>query len=175
VVLRTAGDPKVLSNSLTAAVHEIDRNQPVVNIRTMDENIAASVSQPRFRTVLLTILAALALVIAAVGIYGVMAFSVGQRTREMGTRLALGSTPAQLFGLVIRDGLRLTAIGLVIGLAAGIALSRVFSSMLFRASVFEPLTTTIVTSVLVAVALLAGYIPARRATRVDPTVALRYE
>lgn len=175
LVLRTASDPKALANSLTAAVHQIDRNQPVVNVRTMEENIAASVSQPRFRTVLLTILAGLALLIAAVGIYGVMAFSVGQRTREMGTRMALGSTPAQLFRLVIGDGLRLTAIGLIIGLAAGIALARIFSSMLFQASVFEPLTTTVVTAVLVAVALTASYIPARRATRVDPTVALRYE
>lgn len=175
LVLRTATDPKTLSKSLTAAVHEIDRNQPLVNLRTMEENIAASVSQPRFRTVLLTILASLAVLIAAVGIYGVMAFSVGQRTREIGTRMALGATPGGIFQLVIGDGLRLTAIGLVIGLVAGILLSRYFSSMLFQSSAIEPLTLLAVTGVLTAVSLIACYIPAWRATRVDPNIALRYE
>jgi putative ABC transport system permease protein len=175
LVLRTAGDPKALGNALTQAVHEIDHNQPVVNLRSMDENIAVSVSQPRFRTVLLTILAGLALLIAAVGIYGVMSFSVGQRTRELGTRMALGSSPAQLFRLVIGDCLRFTLIGLGIGLVAGFILARIFSSMLFQAGAFDPLTTISVSVVLMAVALVACYIPARRATRVDPTVALRYE
>jgi putative ABC transport system permease protein len=175
LVLRTATDPKTLSKSLTAAVHEIDRNQPLVNLRTMEENIAASVSQPRFRTVLLTILASLAVLIAAVGIYGVMAFSVGQRTREIGTRMALGATPGGIFQLVIGDGLRLTAIGLVIGLVAGVVLARYFSSMLFQSSAIEPLTLVAVTGVLTAVSLIACYIPAWRATRVDPNIALRYE
>ncbi|HLK51925.1 MAG TPA: ABC transporter permease, partial [Candidatus Angelobacter sp.] len=105
LVLRTAADPRTLAASLTSAVHEIDHNQPLVKIRTMEENLSASVAQPRFRTVLLAILAGLALLIAAVGIYGVMAFSVGQRTREIGTRMALGSTPGQIFKLVIGDGL----------------------------------------------------------------------
>jgi putative ABC transport system permease protein len=175
LVLRTATDPKTLSNTLTAAVHEIDRNQPLVNLRTMEENIAASVSQPRFRTVLLTILASLALLIAAVGIYGVMAFSVGQRTREIGTRMALGATPGGIFQLVIGDGLRLTVIGLVIGLVAGVGLSKYFSSMLFQSSLIEPLTLVAVTLVLAAVSLIACYIPAWRATRVDPNIALRCE
>lgn len=175
LVLRTATDPKALSNTLTGAVHEIDRNQPLVNLRTMEENIAASVSQPRFRTVLLTILASLALLIAAVGIYGVMAFSVGQRTREIGTRMALGATPGGIFQMVIGDGLRLTVIGLVIGLVAGVGLSRYFSSMLFQSSLIEPLTLIGVTLVLAAVSLIACYIPAWRATRVDPNIALRCE
>ncbi len=173
LVLRTSGDPRTVSNSLTAAVREIDRNQPLVNFRTMEENIATSVSQPRFRTVLLSILAGLALLIAAVGIYGVMAFSVGQRTREIGTRIALGATPGEIFQLIIGDGLRLTVIGLVIGLAAGVALSRYLSSMLFQPSVIEPLTLMVVAAVLTAVALTACYIPAHRATRVDPNIALR--
>lgn len=173
LVLRTSGDPKTVSNSLTAAVREIDRNQPLVNFRSMEENIAASVSQPRFRTVLLTILAALALLIAAVGIYGVMAFNVGQRTREIGTRMALGATPREIFQLVIGDGLRLTVIGLAIGLAAGVAFSRYLSSMLFQPTAIEPLTLVAVTAVLTAVALTACYIPAHRATRVDPNIALR--
>jgi putative ABC transport system permease protein len=175
LVLRTSGDPAALSNSLIGAVREIDHNQPLVNLRTMEENIAASVAQPRFRTVLLTILAALALLIAAVGIYGVMAFSVGQRTHEIGTRMALGSTPGQIFQLVIGNGLRLTLLGVVIGLAAGIAFARLLSTFLFQVGALEPLTIIAVSALLISVALIACYIPARRATRVDPTVALRYE
>jgi putative ABC transport system permease protein len=146
-----------------------------VKIRTMEENLSASVAQPRFRTVLLAILAGLALLIAAVGIYGVIAFSVSQRTREIGTRMALGSTPGQIFQLVIGDGLRLTAIGIVIGLVAGIGFARVLSSFLFQIGLVEPLSMTAVVLLLAGVALIACYIPARRATRVDPTVALRCE
>jgi putative ABC transport system permease protein len=175
LVLRTSGDPRTLSASLIGAVHEIDPNQPVVKIRTMEENLSASVAQPRFRTVLLAILAGLALLIAAVGIYGVIAFSVSQRTREIGTRMALGSTPGQIFQLVIGDGLRLTAIGIVIGLVAGIGFARVLSSFLFQIGLVEPLSMTAVVLLLAGVALVACYIPARRATRVDPTVALRCE
>ena len=175
LVLRTSSDPRALAASLTSAVHEIDPNQPLVKIRTMEENLSASVAQPRFRTVLLAILAGLALLIAAVGIYGVMAFSVSQRTREIGTRMALGSTPGQIFKLVIGDGLRLTLIGVVIGLVAGIGFARVLSSFLFQIGLVEPVTMVAVSSILIAVALTACYIPARRATRVDPTVALRYE
>jgi len=175
LVLRTSSDPRALAASLTSAVHEIDPNQPLVKIRTMEENLSASVAQPRFRTVLLAILAGLALLIAAVGIYGVMAFSVSQRTREIGTRMALGSTPGQIFKLVIGDGLRLTLIGVVIGLVAGIGFAHVLSSFLFQIGLVEPVTMVAVSSILIAVALTACYIPARRATRVDPTVALRYE
>jgi putative ABC transport system permease protein len=175
LVLRTSGDPRTLASSLTSAVHEIDPNQPLVKIRTMEENLSASVAQPRFRTVLLAILAGLALLIAAVGIYGVMAFSVSQRTREIGTRMALGSTPGQIFHLVIGDGLRLTLIGVVIGLGAGVAFARVLSSFLFQIGLVEPFTMVAVAVLLTAVALTACYIPARRATRVNPTVALRYE
>jgi putative ABC transport system permease protein len=175
LVLRTAGEPRSLAASLTGAVHGIDANQPLVNIRTMEENVATSVAQPRFRTVLLAILAGLALLIAAVGIYGVMSFAVSQRTREIGTRIALGSSPAQVFRLVIGDGLRLTAIGVVIGLIAGAAFARYLSTLLFQVGAVDPLVVLAVTVLLVGVALIACYIPARRATRVDPTVALRYE
>jgi putative ABC transport system permease protein len=175
LVLRTSNDPRSLTSSLTSAIHEIDANQPLVKIRTMEENVAASVAQPRFRTVLLAILAGLALLIAAVGIYGVMSFAVTQRTREIGTRMALGSTPAQVFKLVIGDGLRLTAIGVVVGLILGIIVARYLASLMFQMGAIDPLALSIVTVLLVAVALLACYIPARRATRVDPTIALRYE
>jgi putative ABC transport system permease protein len=175
LVLRTSNDPRSLTSSLTSAIHEIDSNQPLVKIRTMEENVAASVAQPRFRTVLLAILAGLALLIAAVGIYGVMSFAVTQRTREIGTRMALGSTPAQVFKLVIGDGLRLTAIGVVVGLVLGIIVARYLASLMFQMGAIDPLALSIVTVLLVGVALLACYIPARRATRVDPTIALRYE
>ncbi|HLW54091.1 MAG TPA: ABC transporter permease [Candidatus Angelobacter sp.] len=175
LVLRTAGDPRALSRSLIAAVHEIDANQPLINLRTMEDNVATSVAQPRFRTVLLAILAVLALIIAAVGIYGVMAFSVTQRTREIGTRMALGSTPMQVFRLVIREGMVLTVIGTVLGLIAAAAVARSLSSFLFQVNFLDPLTVVAMTALLMAVALVACYIPARRATRVDPTVALRYE
>lgn len=175
LVLRTSSDPRSLAASLAGAVHELDSNQPLVNIRTMEENVAASVSQPRFRTVLLAILAGLALLIAAVGIYGVMSFAVGQRTREIGTRMALGSTPAQVFRLVIGDGLRLTLIGIVIGLIAGAGVARYLRSLLFEVGATDPVSLVAVTVLLVVVAIIACYIPARRATKVDPTVALRYE
>ena len=174
LVLRSSNDPRSLTGSLATAVHEIDPNQPLVRIRTMEENVAASVAQPRFRTVLLAILAGLALLIAAVGIYGVMSFAVTQRTREIGTRMALGSTPAQVFKLVIGDGLRLTAIGVVIGLVAAVIFARYLGS-LFQIGAIDPMAISIVTVLLVGIALLACYIPARRATRVDPTIALRYE
>jgi putative ABC transport system permease protein len=110
-----------------------------------------------------------------VGIYGVMSFAVGQRTREIGTRMALGSTPGQVFRLVIGGGLRLTLIGVVIGLIAGAVFARFMRSLLFQVGVVDPLALSAVTVLLVAVAVTACYIPARRATRVDPTVALRYE
>lgn len=175
LVLRTTNDPRLLARSLLAAVHEIDANQPLINVRTMDENVATSVAQPRFRTVLLAILAALALAIAAVGIYGVMAFAVTQRTREIGTRMALGSTPLQVFYLVIRDGLGLAVIGVVLGLAASAAVAHYLASLLFEVSFVDPLTIAAMSVLLMLVALAACYIPARRATRVEPTVALRYE
>jgi putative ABC transport system permease protein len=175
LVLRTSQDPRSLASSLAATVHEIDPNQPIVKFRTMEENIAASISQPRFRTVLLAILAGVALLIAGVGVYGVMSFTVTQRTREIGTRIALGSTPRQVFELIIRDGLRFTAIGVLMGLIAGMAFSRYLSSMLFQVGSVDPLAILGVTALLLLVSLVACYVPARRATRVDPIVALRYE
>ncbi|HET7872532.1 MAG TPA: ABC transporter permease [Terriglobales bacterium] len=175
LVLRTSQDPRSITASLAGAVHQIDPNQPIVKFRTMEENIAASISQPRFRTVLLAILAGVALLIAGVGVYGVMSFTVTQRTREIGTRMALGCTAAQVFQLIIRDGLRFTLMGVFLGLIAGLAFARYLSSMLFQVGSLDPLAIVAVTTVLVLVALIACYVPARRATRVDPNVALRYE
>ncbi len=175
MVLRTSNEPRSQISSLNAAVHAIDPNQPLINIRTMEENVATSVSQPRFRTLLLAILAGLALLIAAVGIYGVMSFAVAQRTREIGTRMALGSTPGEVFRLVIGNGLKLTLMGMIVGLIAGAVVSHYLSSVLFKMGSVDPLSMAAVTALLVVVALIACYIPARRATRVNPLVALRYE
>jgi len=175
VVMRTANDPLSQSNSFRSVVHAIDANQPVVKIRTMDDNLATSISQPRFRTVLLSIFAAIALLLAAVGIYGVMAYSVTQRTREIGIRMALGSTPGGVFRIVIGNALRLTSVGVVAGLIAAFALTRYLASFLFQVRIMDPLTLGAVIVLLAAVSLFASYLPARRATRVHPVVALRYE
>ncbi len=175
MVLRTSNEPRSQISSLNAAVHAIDPNQPLINIRTMEENVATSVSQPRFRTLLLAILAGLALLIAAVGIYGVMSFAVAQRTREIGTRMALGSTSGEVFRLVIGNGLKLTLMGMIVGLIAGAAVSHYLSSVLFKMGSVDPLSMAAVTILLIVVAMIACYIPARRATRVNPLVALRYE
>jgi putative ABC transport system permease protein len=175
VVLRTDADPALIASSVRNVVHEIDANQPVVNVRTMEENLAAAMSQPKFRTLLLSIFAGLGLLIACVGIYGVMAYSTTQRTREIGVRMALGSTPEAIFRLVLGEGLRLTVIGVLVGVAASIAATRYLSSLLFQIRSTDPLTMAAVAVLLLAAAAVACYLPARRATRVDPMIAVHYE
>ena len=175
MVLRTSGEPLTLANSVRGAIHELDPNQPVVKIRTMEENLAGSISQPRFRTLLLGIFAGIALLLAAVGIYGVMAYSVAQRTREIGVRVALGSTPGAIFRLIIGNGMRLTVAGVMVGVVAAGALTRYLSALLFQVGAYDPLTLAGVAILLIGIALVACFVPARRATRVDPMVALRDE
>jgi putative ABC transport system permease protein len=153
----------------------MDPNQPVSDVRTMDEVLSESVAQPRFQATLLGLFAGLALVLATVGVYGVMSYSVGQRTREMGIRLVLGASPGGLLAMVIRQGLRLALIGLALGLAGSLALSRVLGTLLFEIQPTDPLTFAAVGALLIGVALLACYIPARRASHVAPMTALRYE
>ena len=175
VVMRTAGDPKALANSFRSAVHEIDSNQPIVKVRTMEENVSASIAQPRFRTLLLAIFAGVALFLAAIGIYGLMSYSVTQRTREIGVRMALGSRPIDIFRLLIGNGLRLTLIGVAAGVVAALLFTRYLKTMLFQVGASDPLTLIMMSALLVAIAVIACFIPARRATRVDPLVALRAE
>jgi putative ABC transport system permease protein len=175
LVLRTVGEPHAQAAALRSAVAEIDRNQPVVRVRTMEENISTNVAQPKFRTWLIGIFAALALLLAAIGIYGVMSHTVTQRTSEIGIRVTLGAQPTDVFRKIVGEGLRLAVIGVVVGLVAAFALTRVLKNFLYGISASDPLTFVAVAILLTLVALAACFFPARRATRVDPIVALRYE
>jgi putative ABC transport system permease protein len=175
MVVRTTQDPHEEVTALRAALDEIDKNQPLVNVRTMEDTMATSVAQPRFRTWLLGLFAFLALLLSTIGIYGVMSYSVNQRIHEIGIRVTLGAQPSQVFQLVTDQGLRLALIGVAIGGVASLALTRVLRSFLYDVSAFDPVTYISVATVLVAVGLLASYLPARRATKVNPLVALRYE
>jgi putative ABC transport system permease protein len=175
VVMRTASEPRSVANALQAAVHEIDPNQPLVKIRTMEENVASSIAQPRFRTLLLTIFAAIALFLAAIGIYGLMSYTVTQRTREIGLRMALGSRPVDIFRLLIGNGLRVTLMGIVVGAIATTILTRYLESMLFQVRTYDPVTLGAMVVLLLVIAATACFIPARRATRVEPLIALRQD
>jgi putative ABC transport system permease protein len=175
IVLRTAVDPLAESSALRTALTEIDRNQPLVKVRTMEDNISGTVAQPRFRTWLLGIFAAVALVLAAVGIYGVMSYSVNQRTNEIGVRMALGAEAMDVFRLIVGQGIQLALVGVGIGLVIALALTRVLRTFLFGVSALDPVTFLGMAMVLSLVGLAATYLPARRATKVDPMVALREE
>jgi len=173
IVVRTAGEPLAQGNAIRALVHGIDPMQPLTGMRTMDENLSRSMTEPRFRTVLLTIFAGIALVLAAVGIFGVMAYSVAQRTRELGLRMALGASRENVLLMVLGQGLRLTLAGIGIGLVSTFFLTRYVASMLFNVPPFDPLTLAAVALALIVISLCACYLPARRATMVDPIEALR--
>jgi len=174
-VLRTSMEPLTATSALRSAIREIDPNQPVVNVRSMEQNIQTSVAQPRFRTWLIGIFAALALVLAAVGVYGVMSYSVTQRTTEIGIRVTMGAQPSDILRIIVGEGLRLALLGVVVGVAGALVLSRALHSFVFGVSTSDPATFAGVAIVLTFVSVAASYVPARRATRVDPLVALRYE
>ncbi len=175
VVLRAAGDPRGQARALRAAVQELDPNQPLVKIRTMEENIATSVTQPRFRATLLGIFAGCALLLSVVGLYGVMTYSVTRRAAEIGIRMALGAQRGDILRMVLTEGLRLALIGIAIGAAGSLALTRLLTNFLFATAVTDPVTYAAVALLLLAVALLACYLPARRAMRLDPMAALRWD
>jgi putative ABC transport system permease protein len=175
IVVRTTGDPLLLNRALREAVSATDPLVPTGAIRSMDQVLSRSLALRSFMMLLLSIFGGLALVLASVGIYGVISFAVSQRTREIGVRMALGAKPADVLRMVLREGMTLVAAGVVLGVAAALVLTRLLEGMVYGVKVRDPLIFAAVNLVLVAVSLAACYIPARRATRVDPLEALRYE
>jgi putative ABC transport system permease protein len=175
IVVRTASDPLSMVGAVRGEILSVDRSQPVYDVKSMRQVVSESVSQPRLYTLLLGIFAALALVLAAVGIYGVMNYSVAQRTHEIGIRMALGAQRADILKMVVGQGMLLAFLGIVLGLVAAFLVTRVMESLLFGVGTRDLATFFIIPLVLAVVAFLSSYIPARRATRVDPMVALRYE
>lgn len=174
-VVRTARDPLNLSAAVKKEMLDLDLTQPTKSVRTMEEIIALSLASERFNMSMLAVFAGLGLALAAIGIYGVISYSVMQRTHEIGLRMALGAQSGDVLRLVIRQGMSLAVIGVVIGLGGALALTPVMKSLLFGVTANDPLTFIVIPSLLAAVAFAACYIPARRATKVDPIVALRYE
>jgi putative ABC transport system permease protein len=175
IVVRTAGSPEALVSTLRQKVRELDPEIPLANIRTMEDWISNSAAQPRLNARLLTLFAALALLIAAIGIYAVLTYSVTQRTREIGLRIALGAQPGSVQRLVVSEGMKVGLIGIAIGLVGALAVGRALSSIVYGVPVRDPTTFLGVAVALIVVALAACFIPARRAAKVDPMVALRYE
>jgi putative ABC transport system permease protein len=175
LVVKTDVDAASMAAAVRNAVWEIDKDQPVSNIRTMEEILLDSIARQRFSMLLLAIFAAVALTLAAVGIYGVMSYSVAQRTHEIGIRMALGAQTGAVLKLAVGYGLKLVIAGVALGLIAAFALTRVMTTLLYGVTATDPATFTLISLLLICVAALASYIPARRATKVDPIIALRYE
>jgi putative ABC transport system permease protein len=173
VIAQTSGEPAELAATVRAAVREIDPALPAYSIAPLSEVLSDSVAERRFAMLLLALFAGCALFLAAVGLYGVVAYSVSQRTQELGVRMAMGARPGDLVRMVLGGGLKLTLVGLGIGMAGALAVTRLISSLLFRVTPFDPVSYGATAIVLLAVATLAAYVPARRATRVDPIVTLR--
>jgi predicted permease len=175
IAVRTSGDPLSLAAAVTQEARAMDPNVAVYDVKTMDGRVAESLARRRFAMFALGLFAAVAAILAAIGIYGVMSYTVAQRTREIGIRVALGANTADVIRLMVSQGMTLAAIGVGIGLVAAVAVTRIMASLLFAVSATDPATFAVIALVLAGVALLACYIPARRATRVDPMVALRCE
>lgn len=175
IVVRTSSDPLSFVSAMRSQVAAVDKDQPVYNVKTMDQYLSESVAQPRFRTMLLAVFAAVALILATIGIYGVISHSVNQRTHELGIRIALGAQPRDLFKLVVGQGLLLAVEGIVIGLIASIYLTRIMSGLLFGVSATDPTAFIAIPLLLIGVAFVASYLPARKAMKVDPIVALKHE
>jgi putative ABC transport system permease protein len=174
-VIRTSVAPQSLAAAVQETVKSLDRTLPVSGVVSMEQVVTDTLWQPRFNLQLIGLFAALALVLAAVGLYGVMSYSVAQRTHEVGLRMALGAQRRDVIKLVVGQGMKLALLGVGIGLAASVAMTRLMTKLLFEVSATDFSTFTAIASLLTLVALLASYIPARRAAKVDPMIALRYE
>jgi putative ABC transport system permease protein len=175
LTVRAAGHPTAVASSIQRTVQTLDPSLPVYEVKTMDAWLDATVSPRRFNVMLLLAFGALALTLAAIGTYGVIAYSVNQRTQEIGIRMALGASRQDVLRMVVGGGLRLAIAGVLIGVVLSLAAGRFISTLLFGVRASDPLTFSAVAAALLATAVFAAWIPARRATRVDPMVALRYE
>ena len=175
LVVRSGDDPVTLTGAIREAIHDVDPNQPISAITTMPGHLAGVLVTERFSAILMGMLAAIGLGLAALGLYSVMAYSVSQRTGEIGLRLALGASPADIFKMVVGRGAALVVMGLSLGLIGALALTRFLSGTLYGVSPRDPATFAVISLLLTGVALAACFVPARRATKVDPMVALRYE
>jgi putative ABC transport system permease protein len=175
VVIRSTGDPQQLAGTVRQTVRSLDPTLPVYDLKTMAQWLDELIAQPRVGTTLLGVLAAIALLLAAVGIYGMISYTVAQRTAEIGVRLALGAPPRDVLRLIVKQGMRPAIAGIAVGIVGAWVATRLIRGLLFGVSATDPLTFAGVVLFLVAVALLAAYLPARRATRVDPMIALRAE
>jgi putative ABC transport system permease protein len=175
LTIRTPGSPVGLVEEVKKQVWSLDRQIPVSDVFSMEDLMVVSLAQERFNMLLLGLFAALALTLAAVGIYGLMAYSVNQRTHEIGLRIAMGARSRDILHLVITDGAKLAFLGIAIGVLAALALTRMMATLLFDVKPTDPATFAVVAILLASVGLVACYIPARRATRVDPMVTLRYD
>ena len=175
LLTRTEAEPLNLATAVRGKIAALNKDQAVFNVRTMEQIVAQSVAARRFSMLLLTVFALVALALASLGIYGLMSYAVAQRTREIGVRMALGAQAADVLKLVVREGMRLAFIGVTLGLVASLALTRTMKNLLFNVSATDPATFATIALLLIAVALLACFVPARRATKVDPLVALRCE
>ncbi len=175
LVIHGAENPSIISTALPGVIRSVDKDEPISSISTMGDLVSQSVAAPHFRTLLLGIFAGLAFLLAVVGIYGIISYSVSQRTHEIGVRMALGAERRDVLRLVLGQGMKQTLIGVAAGLLAALGLTRLLASYLYSVRPTDPITFLVVSSVMLAVAFLASYIPARRATKVDPMVALRHE
>ncbi len=175
LVVRTAGDPRTIMAPLLEEIRQVDPNLPVSNMVTMDQFLEYSLAGAKGTATLVGIFGLVALTLAMVGVYGVMSFSVSQRTREFGIRMALGARRGEILKMVLSQGMRLTLIGVIVGMAIAFGVTRVIAGLLYEVSVLDPFVFTFVSLALVAISALACYVPARWATRVDPMAALRYE